>query len=84
MKRQVQLCRSSPARRFPNLAVDSLGDLVFGKRGRKRRAASAGRRFEPSDGADGEDTVLLTVKETAALLGVCGATVYAMVDRWGA
>jgi excisionase family DNA binding protein len=58
-----------------------LPELVFGKRGDKRRRASTGRESEPPKEAARDETVLLTVKELASLLGVCTATVYAMVER---
>jgi excisionase family DNA binding protein len=60
--------------------------LVFGKTRSKRRKLSTGlgswrpTRSEQAYGAS-DGTALLTVKDTAKLLGVCLATVYTMVER---
>ena len=65
------------------LVTRLLPALVFGSSGNKRRKLSTGLgspRPTPF-GTLAEGTVLLTVKETAKLLGVCQATAYAMVAR---
>jgi excisionase family DNA binding protein len=60
-----------------------LHELVFGSARGKLGEASTDRGSRRGPGTEQEhgELALITVKETAKLLGLCSATVYAMVER---